>query len=243
MSAIIIEDIREYVFPIFSVVAEGNSINLNSRQYLGTGFFVTKRGDAITADHVLPDPSEIGVDRRLIAMIESNGASTACWINKALKVQPYDMALFQVNLSETKYLPISTDPVEWGADVRLLGVPNHEIWRKGKEMRLLKGHVTLSHRLLELNIPVPAGMSGSPVFWKDKVVAYATGTVRSEEIEEAYEELTKIENGREIIKTLEVRRALHYGLAHPFSLLKDFRDPTLEGMTLVEFIARQNDEP
>lgn len=110
-------------------------------------------------------------------------------------------------------------------------------------MRILKGHVTLSHKQLELNFPVPAGMSGAPVFLHNNVVGYATGIVRSEEIEDAHEEIVEVENGREVIRLSEIRRIIHYGLAYPFSQMSDVRDPILEGKTLFEFIATQNAEP
>jgi hypothetical protein len=97
--------------------------------------------------------------------------------------------------------------------------------------------------LLELNFPVPAGMSGAPVFVHSKVVGYVTGTVRSEEIEEATEEIEEVENGRKIIRISEIRRIIHYGLAYPFSQMTAVRDPALEGQTLIEFVATENDEP
>jgi hypothetical protein len=125
----------------------------------------------------------------------------------------------------------------------VIGIPSHEVWGSGNEMRLLKGHVTLSGKHLELNFPVPAGMSGAPVFVNTKVVGYVTGTVRSEEIEEVNEEIEEVENGREVIRISEIRRIIHYGLAYPFSQMSAIRDPVLDGKTLFEFIAAQNDEP
>lgn len=239
MSALVLEDVREYIFPIFSVRAQDNGVFLEAREFLGTAFFVTKRGDAITANHVIPTPDELG-ERRLVAIVQIDGEAKVCWITQAAKFLSFDVALFHVNLSQTKYLPVSTDLVPWGADIQLIGIPRHEVWGSGKEMRILKGHVTLSHRHLELNFAVPAGMSGAPVLLHNKVVGYAAGIVRSEEIEDAHEEIEEVEKGREVIRISEVRRITHYGLAHPFSQMSEVRDPVLEGKTLFEFIATQN---
>ncbi|MDQ3773964.1 MAG: serine protease [Pseudomonadota bacterium] len=243
MNALVLEDAREYVFPVFSVRAQDNGVFLESRTFLGTGFFVTKRGDAITASHVIPTPDELKERSRLIAIVQVDGEAKVCWITRAAKFALFDIALFHVNLPETQYLPVSTEQVAGGADIQVIGIPSHEVWASGKEMRLLKGHVTLSARHLELNFPVPAGMSGAPVFLHTKVIGYVTGTVRSEEIEEANEEIDEVENGREVIRITEIRRIIHYGLAYPFSHMSAVRDPVLEGKTFFEFIATQNDEP
>lgn len=243
MSALVLEDVREYIFPIFLISAQDNSVSLESRTFLGTGFFVTKCGDAITASHVIPTPDEMAEGRRLVAIVQVDGEPKVCWITHAAKFELFDVALFHVNLSQTKYLLASTEQVAWGADIQVLGIPSHEVWGLGKEMRLLKGHVTLSGKRLELNFPVPAGMSGSPVFLQTKVVGYVSGTVRSEEIEETSEMIEEVENGREVIRISEIRRIIHYGLAYPFSQLNAIRDPILAGKTLLEFITAQNDGP
>jgi hypothetical protein len=235
-----LEDAREYIFPIFSVNAEGEGIHLESRTFLGTGFFVTKRGDAISAGHVPPTPSELPPDRRLIAIVQCDGVATPCWITRAAKLEAFDVVLLHVNLEETKYLPLSSQGIMPGTDVQIVGIPNNDINNDGKEMRIFKGHVTLSGRRLELNFPVPAGMSGSPVFVGSKVIGYATGQVRSEELEEAIETLNKVSNEKEIIHITEIRRIIYYGIAYAFNAFQNIRDPVLNNKTLLEFVDSQN---
>ena len=58
MSALIMDDAREYIFPLFLVHTQDNGVFLNSRIFLGTAFFVTRKGDAITANHVVPKKSK-----------------------------------------------------------------------------------------------------------------------------------------------------------------------------------------
>lgn len=239
-SSLYLEDAREYIFPIFSVETEGDGIYLESRIFLGTGFFVTKRGDAVSAGHVLLAPNELPADRRLIAIVQCDGEATPCWITKAAKLESFDVALLHVNLKATKYLPLSAQGIMPGTDVQLVGIPSNDINHDGKEMRILKGHVTLSGKRLELNFPVPSGMSGSPVFVGPKVVGYATGQVRSEELEEATETINKLTNEKEIIYITEIRRITSYGIAYAFSAFQNLRDPVLDNKTLLEFVASQN---
>jgi hypothetical protein len=243
MKTLIIEDAREYIFPIFSVPTKDNGIFLEQRIYLGTAFFVTKHGDAITAGHVLPKPEELKKEHRLIALVVQNGKQTPCWITHCAKFELFDVALLHVNLEITKYLQVSADEVPGGTDVSTVGIPAHEVWGSGMEMRIFKGHVTFLHKFLELSFPVPLGMSGSPLLVGIKAVGYLTGTVRSEEIEESSEEFEEISDRKEVIRLTQIKRAIYYGLAYPFSHLKDIPDPALDGKNLVEFIADRNIQP
>ena len=235
-----LEDAREYIFPIFSVEAEDNGVHLDTRIYLGTAFFVTKKGDAITASHVLPIRDELQSKRRLVAIILRDGKETICWITHAAKFEAFDLALLHVNLDETKYLPLSSQEVISGTDIQIVGIPSNDINRSGKEMRILKGHVTLAWKRLELNFPVPAGMSGSPVFAGSKVIGYATGLMRSEECEEATETIENVTNTKEVVRITEIRRITSYGIAYAFNAHENFRDPVLENKTLIEYITAQN---
>ena len=166
-----------------------------------------------------------------------------CWVTHAAKFDKWDVALLHVNLPETKHLPVSVNEVVAGSDIQVIGITNHEVWAAGKEMRIFKGHVTMAAKRLELSFAVPAGMSGSPVFFERKVVGYATGSVRSEEIEESTEEFAEISDQKEVIRITEIRRAIYYGLAFPFSAVVNTPDPILDGKTLSEFIQSRNDEP
>ena len=235
-----LEDAREYIFPIFSVEAEDNGVHLDTRIYLGTASFVTKKGDAITASHVLPIRDELQSKRRLVAIILRDGKETVCWITHAAKFEAFDLALLHVNLDETKYLPLSSQEVISGTDIQIVGIPSNDINRSGKEMRILKGHVTLAWKRLELNFPVPAGMSGSPVFAGSKVIGYATGLMRSEECEEATETIENVTNTKEVVRITEIRRITSYGIAYAFNAHENFRDPVLENKTLIEYITAQN---
>jgi hypothetical protein len=85
-------------------------------------------------------------------------------------------------------------------------------------------------------------MSGSPVFLGTKVVAFATKSVRSEEVEDYAEEVELISDNREQIRITKVTRLTHYGLAYPFYKLRGQTSSIFEGKTLMEFIGAQNGE-
>jgi hypothetical protein len=142
-----LQDARECIFPIFSASAKDNGILIKSRVFLGTAFFVTKQGDAITASHVIPQPEDLKPGHRPIAVVLIGGKQQVCWITMVAKIESFDIALFKVNLENTKYLPVITENILAGTDIQIIGIPSHEVWGSGKEMRILKGHVTLSHTL------------------------------------------------------------------------------------------------
>jgi Trypsin-like peptidase domain len=221
---------------------EGNGVYAESRKFLGTGFFVTKRGDAITAAHVLQEQEDLPPGYRLVAVIFVDGIETVCWVTRSLKFSELDLALFYVNLSETKYLPVDFPAILPGTDFQLIGIPSHEVTGNGKEMRILKGHVTLVSNRLELSIPVPAGMSGSPLFVDKKVIGYAVGLVRSEELEEATEIIEEMSNTREVIRITEIRRCTYYGIGYAFHRISTHVESALGNMTLPKFIEMRNND-
>lgn len=243
MPALILNDAREYIFPLFLVKTEGDGVYLEKREFLGTAFFVTKCGDAITASHVVPKPENIDPGKRVVAIVQQGSEQTVCWVTHAATFEKCDLALVHINLNKTKYLDLTDEKMPAGTDIQLIGIPSHEVWMKGKEMRLLKGHVTMAGECLELNIAIPLGMSGSPVFYGTKVAAYATMSVSSEEVEDYTEEIELLSNNKEQIRITKVTRVTQYGVAYPFSNLKEHASPIFENKTLMQFISARNNEP
>ena len=240
MPSFVLTDIREYIFPLFMVEATDNTVSLESRQFLGTAFFVSKLGDAITADHVLPKPNDIPQGKRVVAIVQFENKEKVCWVLSVASFVEYDLAFFKVNIEGTKYLELTDDEILPGEDVNLVGMPNHEVWLSGKETRLLKGHVTMVAKQLELNFQIPAGMSGSPMFFNGKVAAYATGTIKSEEVEDYSEEEEIIANDKGQIRITKTIRVTQYGMAYPFSKLKGIVSPIFDDLTLIQFVQKRN---
>jgi len=225
---------------LFIVQADGDQVNLAVRQFIGTAFFVTSRGHAITAAHVLPVPQGLDAAHRLIGVVRIDGISTICGVTEVTVLEDQDLGLVTTNLSSTKPLPIAASDIYAGQDVQVVGFPEHEVRLRGKEFRLLKGYVSLSRDVLELSFAIPPGMSGAPVFAGANVVAYATGRVRSEEIEDQTEELIEVSAGIERIRINTTSRIAYYGIARSFHELASVRIPSLGDRTLLEFIKDTN---
>ncbi len=240
MPSLALDDAREYIFPLFLVESKDNGVLLESRVFLGTAFFVSKCGDAITANHVLPKPNDLPHGKKVVAIVQCGTAQQVCWITHAVAFDGCDLALIHVNLEDTKYLSISDEEVPAGTDVQLIGIPSHEVWLSGKEMRILKAHVTLVAKQLELNIAIPLGMSGCPVFSGTKVVAFSTCSVRSEEVEDYTEEIELLSNNKEQIRITKITRVTHYGMAYPFFKLRDQVSSAFDGRTLTQLIEARN---
>jgi hypothetical protein len=238
---VVIEDLRELIFPIFTVpTLSDNEIHFESRKFLGTGFFVSKEGDALTAAHVIPTPDRLEEDHRLIAVLMHDGEQKVCWINKALIFSENDAALIQVNFKPKKILTIAAENVSAGEDVVTIGFTSHSVNNHGLEARVLKGHVTLAHKNLELNFAIPAGMSGAPVIINNKILAISIGRVRSEELIDYYEEEVKLTNSKEIIKITEIKNVIHYGIALSLSRFCEKSEPQLNNLTVMEYITKAN---
>lgn len=236
MCGLVLDDAREYVLPIFDVEVEGDGIRLETRKFRGTAFLVTPKGDALTAAHVIPVPADLPPGRRLVAVIRRDGRDEVVWVVRTARFGVSDLALVKLNIEATPFLPLSDQPINMGDDVVALGIPDHELWQGGKEMRVLKGHVTMSHRHLELSFPIPAGMSGCPVFLGTKVVAYATGARESGSLVFSQEEIIEVTPTKDFIRQTERRNVVTYGFATPLSTFKGHASPVLGGLTLLDFI-------
>jgi len=236
-------DTREFVFPLITIVIKNDLAQKRTMKFLGTAFFVAKNGVAVTAAHVIP--REIESDRILAAALFVDGKENIYPIEDVLRLDEFDFALLSVQCPPTKYLPIAMPRLLMGTDVEILGIPDHTTTDDGtKQMRLLKGHiVTLDSKKFEVNFPVPAGMSGSPVLVDDHVVGYATGRVRSEELEDLYEEIEEISNNVEKITIIKSHRVTLYGVGHPFQQIMNLTLTALEDQTLAQFLAIQNERP
>ena len=225
MADVVFPDAREYLFPIFEVTVVDDTVDPKTRRYLGTGFYVSSIGDAITAGHVLPKPSDLACKE------------TAALITRWAVFEAFDVALFSVNLPKTKFFKTSDMLVNPGEDLTVVGFPSHQVLGKGIEMRILKGHAAAVMPRIELNCPIPAGMSGAPVLIGMKAVGFATGRVRSEEIDEQSEEITTILGGHEKIEIRTTASIIYYGLANTFWMMREARDPVFDGMNLFDYIA------
>jgi hypothetical protein len=209
----------DYVCAIYRAKYDIGTNKIISKIFLGTGFFVTNNGIALTAAHVIPESTE--PDEFIVCAFQSEGKQVMCFKEFHTKFEKFDCAMVKFSDARSKYFTIDVSSITMGTDVEVLGIPQHETGDPGlKQMRILKGHVVLSEKSkLELNFMVPAGMSGSPLLRGDRIVGLATGRLSSEEIEDHYEEVERVTNDKEVITISTVKRLTYYGVAIPFSAL------------------------
>lgn len=243
MAYLDIQDIRNYVFAIFLGDDDGKVIAADSLTYLGTGFFISKKGDAVTARHVLPENIEDEI-QHLYAILVIDGSVKFCRILKAVCNDDGDFALLQVQteIEENSYFQVDFENPRLGTDVMAFGVADHEHYQKGKELRVLKGHVTLNPNLgfVEINFSIPSGMSGGPVLVGTKCVGFLQGNHKSEQLDERIEELIEVTDKKEKIHIIEHKQIISYGVFVPFAHFRGEKSEILHNEDLEEFINSRN---
>ena len=238
---LIIEDLREYVFAIFfGEETEKDMVSRDSLKFLGTAFFVSKRGDAITANHVLPEkPME--KHEKIYGIMVKGGETTMYKLIAAARFESSDFSLLRFDLENCPYFEIDFSEPDIGTDINAYGYSDHDIYGQGKELRLLKGHMTMPifSGFGEVNFPIPRGFSGGPVMSGTKCIGFMIGNVTSEKLLARSEEISEICNSVEKITLVESKEVLHYGIFRPF-IYKGHKSEIFSNMDLPELIDERN---
>lgn len=237
-----INDLRQYVFGLFLGRENESVVDTNSLKFLGTAFFITKRGDAITAAHTLPSDEDLEDSECVLGILGEGGKTKACRVVVAAKFADSDLAVFRLQEKNTRYFEISFEEIPLGADVTAFGFSDHQIYGRGYELRTVKGYTTLpvSRGSQELSFMVPAGMSGGPVLRGTKCVGFLVGNVSSEQVVDRIEEISESTDKFERIKIVESREVLHYGLYRPFSIFEGETSDLFDGKSLDQLIRDNN---
>jgi hypothetical protein len=240
-----LDDIREYVFPLYladdpACLRPDEPVVLSNTNYLGTGFFISKNGVALTAGHLTPVPEQVPDGKALLAVVYDGERPRGQQVQIAFIPDNHDIAVLKIAFSPTKYLPLSFERVHMGEDVMAIGIPEHSVSGPHKEFRCMKGHVTFAPRLLELSFPAPKGMSGSPVLRASQVVGVLSGNARSEAIEDQIEEQTETIGSLVKVTRVETKAVINYGLAEPVHPLQDQKFVICEGLPFRQFLAKLN---
>jgi S1-C subfamily serine protease len=125
---------------------------------MGTGFFVSREGLLITADHVISERKNILVMTRRGEVLE------AVVINDD---PANDIALLKVDVVSKPLIVESTVKVAVGQDVMTLGYPAAAI--QGTEQKATFGHINALSgvrddvRLMQIDVPIQPGNSGGPL--------------------------------------------------------------------------------
>ncbi len=239
---LLIKELREFVLAIFfGEEPEDEVVSVESMKFLGTAFLVSKRGDAITANHVLPKEKLKGKER-IYGVMVSNGKPVIYKLVFAARFKESDFSILSFNFESENYFSLDFKEPGLGEDVQAYGYSDHDIHGFGKELRLLKGHLTMPiiHGIGEVSFPIPSGMSGGPIMSGTKCIGFMMGNITSEKILSSSEEIEEIYNGVEKITLIESKEVLYYGIFRPFSLYKGHKSEVLNGLSLDEFIKSRN---
>lgn len=243
MAKFVLDDAREYVFCLFLGREDEYAVVLqDSLEYLGTAFFVSKKGDAITAAHVIPPDTSLDADQHLYAISIRDGKTQVYRVLMAAVFEESDLAICRVNVNDNPYLKVSFARHSAGTDVVTIGIPEHEVYQSGKELRILKGHITLAAKphFSELNFAIPRGMSGGPVIEGTKCIGFLSANIRSESLEDQVEEIEELENGKEKITLIESKSIINFGIFIPFSYFQGHKSDVFEGRSLDELLQQRN---
>jgi len=238
----VISDLRQYVFGLFLGHEQDSVVNLESLKFLGTAFFVTKAGDAVTAAHCLPSSADLTDGQCVLGIRNEGGEPKAYRVIVSAQFESSDFSIFHLAIENSKYFEVDFDEMLAGTDITAFGISEHQIYDQGYELRTLKGHTTMPiwRGTQELSFPVPGGMSGGPVLRGSKCVGFLIGNVSSEQLISQIEEIQEITNLSERIKIVESKEVLHYGLYRPFSIYKGHKSDIFDDKTLDELIRDRN---
>ena len=239
----VISDLRQYVFGLFVGREQNSVVNIGSLDFLGTAFFVTKLGDAVTAAHALPSPEQLDDDQCVLGILNECGEPKPYRVTESANFESRDFTLFRLAIKSSKYFDVGFDEILAGTEITAFGISGHQVYGSGYELRTLNGHTTMPilRGTQELSFPVPSRMSGGPVLRGSTCVGFLIGNVSSEQLIDKIEEVQEIDDSFERIKMVESKEVVHYGLYRPFSIYKGHKADVFDGKSLDELIRDRND--
>ncbi len=210
---VLFDDVRKYVFPLMSADMKDGVLQTATLAFHGTGFFISPTGLALSAAHIIPSPETLGA-RKLFAFVQ-RATTEVFQVTNVQSWLQHDLCSIRVAIDKTEYFSCDFSGLDSGEDVWSVGIPEHELWEKGKkQMRTLKGHISFAmDRFVELSFHVPKGMSGSPLLVGKSVKGVLIGNWRSEQLEDRIEEIVEVSDKREIIRFIESKEIVHAGVA------------------------------
>jgi hypothetical protein len=127
-----LDDIREYVFPLYIAddparLKPDDPVVLSNTNYLGTGFFISKNGVALTAAHLMPAPDRVPDGKAVLAIVYDGERPRGQQVQIAFVPDNHDISILRIAFSPARYLALSFDRVHMGEDVVAIGIPEHSV--------------------------------------------------------------------------------------------------------------------
>lgn len=243
MNAQVQIDVRQIVFPILA----GNETAEGFRRsgFLGTGFFVGRRGLALTAAHVVSSMRE-GLELR-VGLPTPQRAMRARGVRWGVELPGSDILVMRVDVETSACFASRFDRIPMGHDVETAAIPESMLETDAAGatrilMRCAKGYVSHGQDgSIAASFPLPKGMSGAPLIAttadEQFVAGVFVGQTRGEAIEDLVEEVIDEGGGQRRTHIERISRVEYFARGDLLAPHADFRAPEFEGRTLRELIA------
>jgi Trypsin-like peptidase domain len=238
------ENPRRDILPIFFVSSRGE---IRIEEFLGTGFLIAPQV-FVTCWHCVSRPLSLGDGFYVAVKDETGRYAPSLLSNVGRDPAGSDLATANVELEPQLQLRLAEAPPHVGADVWAFGYPWTESLGPSSFKlggRYLQGYVMRAyyheHRefgrtpTLELDMPAPRGLSGSPVVALESkdVVGVVFGENDVATIDQ-YARVNPATGEREP----EIQRVVSFALAHYTDTLRNLRGEATTGRTLAELCSQ-----
>jgi hypothetical protein len=246
MTGLVKIDVRRMVFPV--IAGHPSPEGFRRTGVAGTGFFIGKRGLALTAAHVITNLASGSELRVALPVHEGRSPMTAYEIAWSVCLPGSDIAVMRVGVAEAACFPLAFDSLASGQDVETTAVAmslseTDASGRTRVALRCAKGYV--SHGGLgwiAASFALPKGMSGAPLIANIGADEFVTGVfvgqMRGEEIEDLVEEVVDAGPGERRTHTERVARVEYFARGELLQPHKDFSSPAFEGLPFWELVRR-----
>jgi Trypsin-like peptidase domain len=243
MNAQVQIDVRQIVFPMIA----GNETpqGFNRSGFLGTGFFVGRRGLALTAAHVVSSMRE-GQELR-VALPTPERTMRARGVRWGVELPGSDILVMRVDVETSACFASRFDRIPIGQDVETAAIPAAMLETDSAGatrilMRCAKGYVSHGQdRSIAASFPLLKGMSGGPLIATNPgeqfVAGVFVGQTRGEAIEDQIEEVIDEGGGAKRTHVERISRVEYFARGDLLAPHANFTAPEFEGRTLQELIA------
>jgi len=232
-------DVRRLVFPL--VGGKEVATGFWRTGLLGTGFFVSTRGLAMTAAHVVTNLEDgIEVRAALPSPTRPMNAHKLLW-NVVLPGS--DIAVIRLAIPTSACFVTRFATIDMGQDVETNAIPQSMLvtdqeGKTGIRLRVMKGYVSYGDKnSIAASSALPKGMSGAPLIVTETDVQYVAGVFvgqsRGEEIED---EITDVSDDGVRTHSERVSRVEYFARGELLARFADFAAPEFGGATLKQLI-------
>ena len=238
-------DVRYLIFPV--VTGYESAEGFRRTGFVGTGFFIGRRGLAMTAAHVVSGIAS-GTQLRVALPQRPVGPLHPYRVTWVVELPRSDLLVMRVNIPDCACFATRFQKLPMGLDVETAAIPETmlETDATGRTeilMRAAKGYISYARAgWIAASFALPKGMSGAPLIVTTDEAQFVAGVfvgqTRGEQIEDLVEEVIETDGGRTVTRVERVDRVEYFARGELLEPYGDYRHAEFGGMTLSELIAR-----